>query len=77
VAVKNHVHVYNIVVQNISINPLNAELNPIRHLLALAGARHFVDVSRIRANLFKFIFFRVNKLRIIGEYIDMTVSCVW
>jgi hypothetical protein len=30
------------------INPLNAELNPICHLLALAGAHHFVDVSRIR-----------------------------
>jgi hypothetical protein len=30
------------------INSLNAELNPIRHLLALAGAHHFVDVSRIR-----------------------------
>jgi hypothetical protein len=32
------------------INPLNAELNPIRHLLALAGAHHFVDVSRIRVS---------------------------
>jgi hypothetical protein len=32
------------------INPLNAELNPTRHLLALAGAHHFVDVSRIRVN---------------------------
>ena len=31
-------------------NPLNAELNPIRHLLALAGARHFVYVSRVRVN---------------------------
>jgi hypothetical protein len=30
------------------INPLNAELNPIRHLLALAGAHHFVHVSKIR-----------------------------
>jgi hypothetical protein len=30
------------------INPLNAELNPIRHLLALVGAHHFVHVSRIR-----------------------------
>jgi hypothetical protein len=30
-------------------NPLNAELNPIRHLLALAEAHHFVHVSRIRA----------------------------
>ena len=28
-------------------NPLNAELNPIRHLLALVGARHIVHVSRI------------------------------
>jgi hypothetical protein len=33
------------------INPLNAELNPIRHLLALIGARHFVHVSRIRVNI--------------------------
>jgi hypothetical protein len=29
-------------------NPLNAKLNSICHLLALAGAHHFVDVSRIR-----------------------------
>jgi hypothetical protein len=36
--------------KNYKINPLNAELNPIRHLLALAGAHHFVDVSRIRVN---------------------------
>jgi hypothetical protein len=32
----------------VTFNPLNAELNPICHLLALAEARHFVDVSRIR-----------------------------
>jgi hypothetical protein len=30
------------------INPLNAELNPICHLLALLGAHHFLHVSRIR-----------------------------
>ena len=30
------------------INPLNVELNPIRHLLALVGARHIVHVSKIR-----------------------------
>ena len=30
------------------VNPSNAELNPIRHLLALVGARHIVHVSRIR-----------------------------
>jgi hypothetical protein len=32
------------------LNPLNAELNPTCHLLALAGAHHFVDVSRMRVN---------------------------
>jgi hypothetical protein len=34
-----------------SINPLNAELNPIRHFLALLRAHHFVHVSRIRVKL--------------------------
>jgi hypothetical protein len=36
------------------INPLNAELNPIRHLLALVGAHHFVHVSSIRVKLIQF-----------------------
>ena len=31
-----------------SINPLNAELNPICHLLALVGAHHIVHVNRVR-----------------------------
>jgi hypothetical protein len=30
------------------INPLNAELNPICHLLALLGAHHILHVCRIR-----------------------------
>ena len=30
------------------VNPLNAELNPICHFLALLGVRHFLHVSRIR-----------------------------
>jgi hypothetical protein len=34
--------------ETVSLDPLKAELNPIRHLLALTGAHHFVDVSRIR-----------------------------
>jgi len=29
-------------------NPLNAELNPICHLLALLGAHHILHISRIR-----------------------------
>jgi len=33
------------------INPLNAELNPICHLLALLGVHHILHVSRIRVNL--------------------------
>jgi hypothetical protein len=34
----------------IKLNPLNAELNPIFHLLALLGAHHILHVSRIRVN---------------------------
>jgi len=33
------------------INPLNAELNPICHLLAILGVHHFLHVSRIRVNM--------------------------
>jgi hypothetical protein len=33
-----------------TLNPLNAELNPICYLLALLGAHHFLHVSRIRVN---------------------------
>jgi hypothetical protein len=33
-----------------SINPLNAELNPICHLLALVGAHPIFHVSRIKVN---------------------------
>jgi hypothetical protein len=32
------------------VNPLNAELNPICHLLALLGAHPILHVSRIRVN---------------------------
>ena len=32
------------------LNPLNAELNPICHLLALLGAHHILHVSGIRVN---------------------------
>ena len=35
----------------IYFNPLNAELNPIRHLLALAEAHHILHVSKIRVNI--------------------------
>jgi hypothetical protein len=32
------------------VKPLNAELNPICHLLALLGAHHILHVSRVRVN---------------------------
>jgi len=35
---------------NEELNSLNAELNPICHLLALLGAHHILHVSRIRVN---------------------------
>jgi len=31
-----------------ALNPLNADLNPICHLLALLGGHHILHVSRIR-----------------------------
>ena len=33
------------------INPLNAELNPICHMLALLGADHIFHVSRLRVKV--------------------------
>ena len=33
------------------INPLNAELNPICHLLPLLGTHHILNVGRIRVKL--------------------------
>jgi len=32
------------------INPLNAELNPIYHLLALLGAHPILHISGVRVN---------------------------
>jgi len=36
--------------KNVLFNTLNAELNPICHLLALLGAHHILHISRIRVN---------------------------
>jgi hypothetical protein len=38
------------VINNLIINPLKAELNPICHLLELLGAHLIFHVSRIRVN---------------------------
>jgi len=36
-----------------SFNPLNAELSPICHLLALLGAHHIFHVSRVRVKVMR------------------------
>ena len=36
---------------DVNINPLNAELNPICHLLALLGGATIVVVSRLRVKM--------------------------
>ena len=41
---------YAFIIREAELNPLNAELNPIYHLLALWGTRHILHVSRIRVN---------------------------
>jgi hypothetical protein len=40
-----------IILSPLLFNPLNPELNPICHLLALLGVHHFLHVSRIRVNM--------------------------
>ena len=35
-------------IKKLPLNPLNAELNPIYHLLALLGAHHIIHVGRLR-----------------------------
>ena len=37
------------------VNPLNTELNPICHLLALLGAHHIFHVSGLRVNAQNFV----------------------
>jgi hypothetical protein len=46
---------------NSHINPLNAKLNPICHLLALLGAHPILHVSRIRVNIHMAHFFGTLK----------------
>ena len=43
-----------ILLENNSVNTLNAELNPICYLLALLGDHHFLHVSMIRVKLLTF-----------------------
>ena len=54
----------------LSLNPLNAKLNPIIHLLALLGAHHILHV-RIRVNIYS----RVSRVKNSNLLLYMT-NCV-
>jgi len=41
-------------------NPLNAELKPICHLLAVLGAHHILHVSRVRVKIQAFLVMTVT-----------------
>jgi hypothetical protein len=64
-----------------SFNSLNAQLNPICHLLALLGARHILHVSRLRVNDYvhfdTLLFFRSISRLIITEDLSCHVRNVW
>jgi len=45
-----------------TVNPLNAELNPTCHLLALLGAHHFLHVSRIRVKKYSTLFYLLSTI---------------
>jgi len=48
------------------VNPLNAELNPICHLLALLGAHHILNVSRIRVK-WRWLHFAMSRTDVLEE----------
>jgi len=52
-------------------NPLNAELNPICHLLALLGAHHILHVSRRRVNVLSGIGFGDRHFQLLPPF-DMS-----
>ena len=53
--------------ENIDINPLNAELNPIWHLLALLRAHPILHISRIRVKMDDDALKQVPKVRCLGS----------
>jgi len=47
-----------LLIHRLYLNPLNAELNHICHLLALLGAHHILHVSMVRVNTVRFLHLR-------------------
>jgi hypothetical protein len=53
--IPSYAHIYTLKHQfTLTLNTLNAELNPICHLLALLGVHHFLHVSRIKVKSLTF-----------------------
>jgi hypothetical protein len=52
------------------INPLDPELNPICHFLALLGAHHILHVSRVRVNVL------TPKLVVLTECGNLNDTCI-
>jgi len=52
------------------LNPLNAELNPICHLMALLGAHHIFHVSRIRV---KRMVYKTTQIQLPSTTLQFTV----
>ena len=50
----------------VNINPLNAELNPICHLLSLLGAHHIFHTSGLRVKIAFFNVFNTTAKSTVG-----------
>ena len=59
-----YIYIYIYIYIYVKINPLNAELNPICHLLALLGGATIVVVSRLRVKKVNIILHDVTEIKI-------------
>jgi len=55
------------------VNPLNTELNPICHLLALLGSHHILHISGLRVNISNTQKFRLREAEIeeVGSFVHL------
>ena len=58
-------------------NPLNAELNPICHLLTLVGAHHTLHVSRIRVNCGNAVSFTISETTSTPPLLPRSLHAGW
>jgi hypothetical protein len=58
----------------VGFNPLNAELNPICHLLALLGAHHILHVSRIGVCVSSLLRWRKPEEMLLHTYVHSEIG---